>query len=459
VTDAKERHGQTLAGRYRLVDTIAVGGSGSVYQAEDTAEKRAIANKVMHSGHPDGDKERLRFEREAEIIQKLVHPHVIKLFDFGHTSDGMPFLVFPLLEGRTLQQRVKQDGAMDWQEAGRLIMQVLAALAKAHELGIAHRDIKPANIFLMPSAFGDNVQMLDFGLAKMVMREDAAEVTRSGALVGTPRYMAPEQVRGEGVSATVDIYSVGLVLAEMLIGRPVVTATKEIEIYMTHGSDEPLDLPEVVLSSPIAPIIRRAVSKPLEVRYHTASQMLADLRAVLKKMVAGDGKIGSVDMEATFIVDPDLVRPRSLPTEESEKLRDAFNRMADNKKLIIPDAAPTLVRRPKQKSVPEAAPSVPILLTRAPEDEQDTLRMMKVNVDELPSPEEVAESGRTPSAPPEPPRPSAPPSASVPPPLLDLPPIDPLAEDPLQRRSAIIAVVVVGLVFALGALSVYLTVP
>jgi serine/threonine protein kinase len=245
----------------------------------------------------------------------------------------------------------------------------LSALEKAHALGIAHRDIKPANIFLVPTAFGDKVQVLDFGLAKMVTT-GGAEVTRSGALVGTPRYMAPEQVRGEQVSEVADIYSMGLVLAEMLSGTPVVSATKEIDIYMAHGSDEPLDLPEVVVRSPVAPIIRRAVAKRLEVRYRQAAQMLVDLRAVLKMMVAGEGHVVAPDLDATFITDPSRVRPRSLPTERSEKLRDAFNRMADKQRIEIPDAAPTLVR-----PVPEGPRSAPILLTRNADEEIDTLRI------------------------------------------------------------------------------------
>jgi serine/threonine-protein kinase len=254
VTEAEAaRHGEVLAGRYQLMDTIAVGGSGAVYRAAVDSGGH-VAVKVMHAEHPEGDAERRRFGREAQIIQALVHPHVVRVLDYGHTRDGMPFLVFPLLDGNTLDSKLKIAGALPAAEVGRISLQVLSALERAHDEGIAHRDIKPANIFLVPSVLGDNVQILDFGLAKLVFQGDGAEVTRHGALVGTPRYMAPEQVRGEQVSETADIYSFGLVMAEMLLGHPVVTASRELDIYMTHGSDKPLELAEVVLASPFAAI-------------------------------------------------------------------------------------------------------------------------------------------------------------------------------------------------------------
>jgi len=278
--------GEVIAGNYHLADVIAVGGSGTVYRAlrvgspERAAAEResfgdAVALKLMHAEHPEGDAERMRFSREAAVLQKLEHPNVVRVLDYGHSDGGVPFLVFPLLKGRTLEERIAADGALDWNETGRLALQVLAALDRAHALGIVHRDIKPANIFLTPSMLGEQVQLLDFGLARAVRGGLEVEVTRTGALVGTPRYMAPEQVRGEQVGETADIYSFGLVLAEMLTAKPVCTADRELEIYMTHGSDRALDLPVEVLRSPFATVIRRAVAKPLEVRYRLASQMLA----------------------------------------------------------------------------------------------------------------------------------------------------------------------------------------
>ena len=362
--------GEVIAANYHLADVIAVGGSGTVYRAERRAFGDTVALKLMHAEHPEGDAERMRFSREAAVLQKLEHPNVVRVLDYGHSESGVPFLVFPLLKGRTLEERIAADGALDWNETGRLALQVLAALDRAHALGIVHRDIKPANIFLTPSMLGEQVQLLDFGLARAVRGGLEVEVTRTGAVVGTPRYMAPEQVRGEQVGQTADIYSFGLVLAEMLTAKPVCTAERELEIYMTHGSDRALDLPVEVLRSPFATVIRRAVAKPLEVRYRLASQMLADVRSIVEMLIAGMGSMPSADMEATFIVNPKAVQPLSVPTEMSEKLRHAFNAMA--RKADADEPPPTLRQA---EHLPEALGSVPIMLTQQPLDEVDTMRM------------------------------------------------------------------------------------
>jgi serine/threonine-protein kinase len=373
--------GEVIAGDYRLREVLAVGGSGTVYRAEQLSHGRGVALKLMHAEHPEGDAERQRFSREASVLQELEHPHVVRVVGHGHTGDGIPFLVFPLLEGRTLEERLESEGALDWSETGRLILQVLAALDRAHGLDIVHRDIKPANIFLCPSVIGENVQLLDFGLARAVRGTDM-EVTRAGAVVGTPRYMAPEQVRGERVGPTADIYGVGLVLAEMISGSPICTAERELDIYMVHGSDKELPLPIEVLRSPFAAIVRRAVAKPLAVRYRLANQMLADVRAVVDQLGSGTGALPSADMDATYVVDPRGARPLSLPTELSEKLRDAFNAMSQ--KADADEAPPTLRRavpaaaetlRMAVEEVPEAAMSMPFLLTRAAHEDGETIRM------------------------------------------------------------------------------------
>jgi serine/threonine-protein kinase len=357
---------------YRLEDTVAVGGSGMVYRAVREADGEVVALKLMHGHLEDREAEWKRFRREAEIVQTLVHPHVVELLDYGHDAHGVPYLVFPLLAGEPLSERLKR-GPIDIETVGRLSLHVLSALERAHALDIAHRDIKPANIFLEVAA-GDELvaKVLDFGLAKL-QSAAGGDITRTGALIGTPRYMAPEQVRGETVGMAADIYSLGLVMAEMLSGAPVVDAEAEIDVYMAHGSDHPLDLAPEVLRSPFAAIIRRAVAKELEVRYQQASQMHADVEAVasLYQRLGDDALVPSPDLESTQVLGRAARKGRGA-TANSKKLREVFNRLAD-KKSKFPDAAPTLPR-----AVPPPTESLPILLTREHKDpDEETQRLKK----------------------------------------------------------------------------------
>jgi eukaryotic-like serine/threonine-protein kinase len=369
-----------LINGYRLEDTVAVGGSGTVYRAV-REDGEVVAFKLMHRHLEDRDAEWRRFQREAQIVKTLVHPNVVELLDYGHDAQGVPYLVFPLLAGEPLSDRLER-GPLDVATTGRLVLDVLSALERAHALGIAHRDIKPANIFLAVEEDDSIVaKVLDFGLAKLAQNV-GGDITRTGALIGTPRYMAPEQVRGERIGLAADIYSVGLVMAEMLCGEPVVQAETELEVYMAHGSDRPLELAPEVMRSPFAAIIRRAVTKELDVRYQTASQMHADVEAVasLYRRLGDAAIVASADLDKTQVLGK-AERKQKGGTAGSAKLREVFNRLAD-KKDKVPDAAPTL-RRAVPPSIPSANESLPFLLTREQRDpDEETQRIPKKKRDE-----------------------------------------------------------------------------
>ncbi len=198
-------------------------------------------------------------------------------------------------------------------------------------MNIVHRDIKPANIFMTAGVLGEVAQVLDFGLAKVVGKGSKMDVTVAGSLLGTPRYMAPEQVRGQELGQAADIYSFGLVMAEMLIGRPLVDGINEMEIFAMQGSDMPLTIPAEIQASPFGPIVERAVSKTVSVRYRLASQMLADLRAAMARIGASpEEEPENADLEATAILDPNNLplSLRSVSNPTAEKLRQVFNTMA-----------------------------------------------------------------------------------------------------------------------------------
>ncbi len=334
---AEVQAGDVVAG-YRVLGTLGVGGSGTVYRAERVADGALVALKLLNAEHAKNEGERQRFAREAEVVRQLAHPHVVALLDYGF--DGLPYLVFPLLTGRTLEARIAAEGKVGWGLTGRFSEQALSALEVAHGLSIAHRDIKPANIFCCQHGPGEFIQILDFGTAKIVGPKPAAQqdVTRMGVLVGTPRYMAPEQVRGETLTPAADVYSFGLVMAEMLLGRPLVTGATDFEMYVSQGSDAPHVLPEEILSSPFAAVIERATAKPLEVRYRLASQMLADVRAILARYDQGAAtqKHGA-DLEATRFIGG---APEPARNESAAKLRTAFNAIASKSAAAAPEPAP-----------------------------------------------------------------------------------------------------------------------
>jgi len=275
------RAGERVAG-YTIDRAIGRGGSASVYRASHASLAEQVAFKVMHEHDPSGVG-RPRFAREAALLKKLDHPHVVKMIDYGFTEAGLPYIVFELLRGRSLYAAIKRFGAFDPARAGRIALQLLEALGAAHEVGIIHRDIKPGNVYLCAGHDEDYAKLLDLGLAK-ALEGDGPEtdtITGTGYRLGTPRYMSPEMARGQKVGAQGDLYALGLVLAEMISGEPVVKGNVQVDVLMAHGGPTPLSVDAEVAASPFANVIERALAKPLDVRYRTALQMHADIEAAL----------------------------------------------------------------------------------------------------------------------------------------------------------------------------------
>jgi tRNA A-37 threonylcarbamoyl transferase component Bud32 len=211
---------QIIAGRFRVECEIGRGGMGTVYRASHLGLERPVAIKILKqefAAHPEIAE---RFMREARTMARLKHPRGAMIFDAGHLADGRPFIVMEYVEGSTLAETLAREGQFAPERAVRIVSEICDVLAEAHALGIVHRDLKPSNIILNERG----VCVLDFGIAKVL--QDSTEVTRthptteSGLVIGTPRYMSPEQCLGHRVGPATDLYSVGVLLYEMLAGRP-----------------------------------------------------------------------------------------------------------------------------------------------------------------------------------------------------------------------------------------------
>jgi serine/threonine-protein kinase len=270
--------GTVVAGRYRIEAALGEGSFGAVYRAQRIDDGAWVALKILHEHAASDPETRARLRREATALATLAHPHVVSVVELGEDA-GRMFLVTELLEGRTLADAIEQG--LEPAEGLRLVDQVLGGLAFAHAMGVTHRDLKPGNVFVVPGAGASHVKILDFGLAKF--DEPGAfghhtQLTRAGAILGTPDYMAPEQVFGPKVDARADVYAAGIVLFEVLTGRtPFAGETELTDLFRAHAATPPPTLAETRGDRRFAPALEAVVKKALEKR---PDDRFADARAM-----------------------------------------------------------------------------------------------------------------------------------------------------------------------------------
>ena len=271
--------GTSLAGRilghYRVVERIGGGGMGVVYRAEDLRLARTVALKFLPPELTRDPEAKVRFLQEARAASALDHPNICTIHEVGETDDGRLYLVMPCYDGETLRQRIER-GPLSIDEATDIAQQIARGLSKAHRSGIAHRDIKPANLMVTNDGV---VKILDFGLAKLA---GAAAITRTGSSVGTPAYMSPEQARGEDVDHRTDLWSLGVVLYEMLAGRRPFRGEHEQAVLYSIFNEAPKPLSEARPDAPpeLVKIVDGLLAKDPEERYPTVDGPLGDLRAL-----------------------------------------------------------------------------------------------------------------------------------------------------------------------------------
>lgn len=260
-----------IGGRYKLEKELGRGGMGVVYLAHDTQLDRPVALKFLGDFIDHSDEFRQRFTREARTAARIAHPNIISIYDIN-SSRGKAYIAMEYVEGGSLYRYIRTKGKLSPRETANIFVQVCSALAAIHEAGIVHRDIKPDNILI---AKGGLVKITDFGLAKA---EDV-RLTRTGALMGTPSYMAPEQVLGKETDPRSDIYSLGLVLHECLTGKTVFTGEDVLEKQLNETPKPPSAFTDGIPEA-LDRIVMNCVAKKPEARYQTARALMDDLRRI-----------------------------------------------------------------------------------------------------------------------------------------------------------------------------------
>lgn len=282
----QEMVGTTILDRYRLDSLLGFGGMGAVFKGEQMAVHRNVAIKILPRLDP---LTAARFHREAKTASKLSHPNTITVFDFGTTESGFLYLVMEYLEGRTLGDVIKEVGALHPLRAAHITNQICRSLSEAHGSGIVHRDIKPDNIFLIHrNDDPDYVKVLDFGIAKVMAGEDSEEdLTQQGRIVGTPRYMAPEQVLGLPVDHRADIYSLGCILYQMLTGHPPFDDSSTAMLMMKHAHEQPAEFmyrmaQEHAANMPVGleAVVFKAMAKRPEARQQNIDMLRTEMELV-----------------------------------------------------------------------------------------------------------------------------------------------------------------------------------
>ncbi len=333
--------GRTLDDKYRLDAQLGVGGMGTVYRARHLLIDRPVAVKVLNPRFVEDEAARTRFQREARAAGRLQHTNAVTVTDYGQTQDGFVYIVMELLEGRTLRDILAKEAPLEAARSVSLMLQVSAAVAAAHDAGIIHRDLKPANIFIVQRAEVPSlVKVLDFGIAKLAaesLEEDEPKtLTQIGAMIGTPRYMSPEQCNGAELTPAADVYSLGVILYEMLTGTVPFSGSTPLAIAMKHTSELPRAPRDFVASIPAAleGVILHALEKNPEDRP-------ADAAAFRQELLTTADRLGLE--HAAITSSPNIEALRSVGTEspsgrlviDISKLRETRATSSDANEITV----------------------------------------------------------------------------------------------------------------------------
>jgi serine/threonine protein kinase len=396
--------GRVIAGRYPLIGFVGAGTQGSVYRALQEPVGREVVIKLIRPNldgdyDPTSDSVRERFVREAKIVSRLSSPSTVTLHDYGVDTDGTLYMVLEYLKGRTLARVLASEKFLTVSRAVAITYQVLQSLAEAHSMGLVHRDLKPANIMVVKGPFGeDQVRVLDFGVARAESRDlSGRHQTKAGTLIGTPRYMSPEQARGETADARSDLYAAGIMLYELLCGTPPFGASDPMEALIGHLEHEVPPLPpEYNVPPAVDAAVRKALAKDAAQRFQSAMEMAKAL------MDARENK----DSNPSAVLDAIRASPRDETTDgaTSTLVRDPASNSQASKAapqpipLIAPAASPaTAVPAAAITNLPPRSLAEPPPFASFPAKPQATIPLVQPAQAPLAPPAVEEEAGRSPA--------------------------------------------------------------
>ena len=332
--------GRTLDDKYRLESRLGVGGMGTVYRAKHLLIDRAVAVKVLNQRFVEDEAAKTRFRREAKASGRLQHANAVGVTDFGETADGRVYIVMELLEGQTLRDVLAKEAPLEVARTVSMMLQVASAVAAAHEAGIIHRDLKPANIFIVQRPDVPAVlKVLDFGIAKLATdtldEDDRQTLTQVGAIIGTPRYMSPEQCSGQPLTPAADVYSLGVILFEMLTGTVPFNGPSPVAIAVKHTTEQPRKPSEFVSSIPAAlekvvlhALEKKPVDRPADAAafrrelYETAEQLgLEHAAASTAPSIEALRSAGTQSPSGRLVIDLGRLRENRAATSGAGELR------------------------------------------------------------------------------------------------------------------------------------------
>jgi hypothetical protein len=312
--------GAILADRYRIGERLGEGGMGAVYRAEHLGLKKPVAVKLLHRVFAACDEIGARFQREAFVGGRLDHPNCVTVMDFGVRDDGAFFLVMELLRGETLLARLEREHRLPWQRALHIARHVLRGIAHAHAQGVVHRDLKPANIFLEPTDDDpDFAKVLDFGIAKLVASAGGGDptLTQAGATLGTPTYLSPEQALGKSLDAATDLYSLSVVMFEMITGTPPFLEDDALSQLRAHTAAPVPSFaevaPDVAVPPAVEALVRRGLAKDPKDRVASAAEMIAIIDEI--RFSHGHGHATPARLATPWPTTAELDRTGSAPLE------------------------------------------------------------------------------------------------------------------------------------------------